>query len=441
MTFYEKLNSILEKYLLPIADVLANQRHFKALRDGFIYAIPLTIMGGLTLIVANPPVGKDVVATNAFLRFMVAWRDWASANSDAISLPFNMTMGIMALFVAIAIAYNLAREYKMNTLSASIISGATFLVVAAPLKEGNFSVTYLDAKGLFTAIIIGFLTVEITRFVKLKNITIKMPEGVPPAVSASFDALIPLAINVLFFHFINLIVQSISGMIIPQAILTVLAPALKTLDSPLPIFMLSTLSQVLWFVGIHGASVTGTVRDPIALANIGANAQAYLAGQPLPYIFTYNFWSYYIVLGGSGATLGLTLLYLRSKSKQLKGIGKVALLPAIFNINEPIIFGTPMVLNPVMFIPFVFVQGINGIVAYYAIKWGLVRADFATVPWTTPAPIGAFLGTLDWRAVVLVFALLVLDIILYYPFFKVYERQLIEDEGGKEDIEAELETN
>ncbi len=442
MTFFEKLNSILEKYLLPIADVLANQRHLKAMRDGFVYSIPLTIMGGLTLIVANPPVGKDVVATNAFLRFMVAWRDWASANSDAILLPFKMTMGIMALFVAIGIAYSLAREYKMNTLSASIISGATFLIVAAPLQEGNLSTTYLDAKGLFTAIIIGFLTVEITRFLKLlKNITIKMPEGAPPAVSPSFDALIPLAINVLFFHFINLIVQSISGMIIPQAILTGLAPALETLDSPLPIFILSTLSQLLWFVGIHGASVTSAVRNPIALSNLGANAEAYLAGQPLPYIFTDTFWSYYIVLGGSGATLGLTLLYLRSKSKQLNGIGKVALLPAIFSINEPIIFGTPMVLNPVMFIPFVFVQGINGVVAYYAIKWGLVRASFGTVPWTTPAPIGAFLSTLDWRAVVLVFALLVLDIILYYPFFKVYERQLIKEESGKEDIEAELKTN
>ncbi|UZQ83317.1 PTS sugar transporter subunit IIC [Thermoanaerobacter sp. RKWS2] len=438
MAFFERLNSTLEKYLMPIADVLANQRHVKAMRDGIVYSIPLTIVGGLTLIVANPPVSKDVVATNIFLKFMVAWRDWASANADAIRLPYNMTMGLLALFVAIGVAYHLARSYKMDPLSSSIISGATFLIIAAPLKEGSLPVTYLDAKGLFTAIIVGLLSVEITRFLKSKGVTIKMPEGVPPAVSSSFDALIPLIINVLLFHFINLIILSISKMIIPQAILASLAPALNTLDSPLLIVVLALVAQLLWFVGIHGAAVVKTIRDPIALTYLAANAEAYLAGQPLPHIFTDTFWAYYMVLGGSGATLGLTLLYLKSKSKQLNAVGKVALLPALFNINEPVIFGTPMVLNPIMFIPFVFVEAINGVIAYYIIKWGLVRAAFATVPWTTPAPIGAFLATLDWRAVVLVLALLVLDAMLYYPFFKAYEKQLIKEESEKENSEAEL---
>ncbi|EMT39486.1 PTS system, lactose/cellobiose family IIC component [Thermoanaerobacter thermohydrosulfuricus WC1] len=438
MAFFERLNSTLEKYLMPIADVLANQRHVKAMRDGIVYSIPLTIVGGLTLIVANPPVSKDVVATNIFLKFMVAWRDWASANADAIRLPYNMTMGLLALFVAIGVAYHLARSYKMEPLSSSIISGATFLIISAPLKEGSLPVTYLDAKGLFTAIIVGLLSVEITRFLKSKGVTIKMPEGVPPAVSSSFDALIPLIINVLLFHFINLIILSISKMIIPQAILASLAPALNTLDSPLLIVVLALVAQLLWFVGIHGAAVVKTIRDPIALTYLAANAEAYLAGQPLPHIFTDTFWAYYMVLGGSGATLGLTLLYLKSKSKQLNAVGKVALLPALFNINEPVIFGTPMVLNPIMFIPFVFVEAINGVIAYYIIKWGLVRAAFATVPWTTPAPIGAFLATLDWRAVVLVLALLVLDAMLYYPFFKAYEKQLIKEESEKENSEAEL---
>lgn len=432
MNFSEKLNLTLEKYLLPLAGTIANQRHLKAMRDGLIYSIPFTVLGGLVLIIGNPPIGKDVVATNIFLKFMVAWRDWAAANSGAIHLPYNMTMGIMALFVALGVSYSLARNYKMDTLSASAIAAATFLVVAAPLKDGNIPTAYLDAKGIFTAIIVGLLTVEITRFLKAKNITIKMPEGVPPAVSSSFDALIPLAINVLFFYFISLMIQGISGMIIPQAIMTALTPATKAIDSLPAIFIFSTIAQLFWFTGIHGAALMGAVLDPFKLANVAANAEQYLAGQPLTHIFTDTFWAYYIVLGGSGATLGLTLLYLRSKSKQLNGIGKVALLPALFNINEPVIFGTPMVLNPIMFIPFVFVQGINGAIAYLAVKVGLVRASFAAVPWTTPAPIGAFLATLDWRAVVLVLVLLVIDIVLYYPFFKIYENQLAKNETGME---------
>ncbi|ADD01613.1 PTS system, lactose/cellobiose family IIC subunit [Thermoanaerobacter italicus Ab9] len=441
MTFYDRLNSVLERYLLPIAGVISNQRHLKAMRDGLIYAIPFTILGGLSLILAFPPIGENVEATNVFLKFMVAWRDWASANMSAILLPYNLTMGFMALFVAVGVAYSLARHYKMDALSASTISAAVFLMVAAPLQDGKLAVNFMDAKGVFTAIIIGLLTVEVTRFLKSKNITIRMPEGVPPAVSSSFDALIPLGVNVILFYSISLIIQKICGMIIPQAILTTLAPAVKAVDSLPVIFIFSTLAQLFWFAGIHGAALVGAVLDPFKYANVAANAEAYLAGQPLPHIFTDTFWAYYIVLGGSGATLGLTLLYLRSKSKQLNGIGKVALLPAIFNINEPIIFGTPMVLNPIMFIPFVFVQGINSVVAYLVIKLGLVRASFASVPWTTPAPIGAFLATLDWKAVVLVFALLVLDTVLYYPFFKIYEKQLIKEESGKEDIEAELETN
>ncbi|TZE81286.1 PTS sugar transporter subunit IIC [Calorimonas adulescens] len=438
MNFSERLNSVLENYLLPIGGALGNQRHLKAMRDGLIYAIPFTIMGGLVLIVGNPPIGENVTESNIFLKIMVAWRDWAAANSAVINMPYSMTMGIMALFVAIGVAYNLARSYKMDTLSASTISAATFLIVAAPIKDGNIPANYIDAKGIFTAIIVGLVTVEITRFLKSNNITIKMPEGVPPAVSSSFDALIPLAVNVLVFYFISLIVQNLSGMIIPQAIMTALTPAVKAVDSAPAIFIFSTISQLFWFIGIHGAALVGAILDPFKLANVAANAEAYMTYQPLPHIFTDTFWAYYITLGGSGATLGLTLLYLRSKSKQLNAIGKVAILPALFNINEPIIFGTPMVLNPIMLIPFVFVQGINGVISYYVVKIGLVNASFASVPWTTPAPIGAFLATMDWRAIILVFALLILDMVLYYPFFKIYEKQLIEQEGEEEGIQEEV---
>lgn len=429
MGFGQKLNQFLEDKLMPAAGAIANNRHLKAMRDGLMSTIPLTIVGGLVLIVSNPPVAKTAQASNFFMKMMIQWRDWAAANANTINTPYRMTMALMAVFVALAVAYNLATSYKMNGLSAGVVSTVVFLIVSGPYVDGKITATYLDAKGIFTAILIGLFTVEITRFLKSKNITIKMPDGVPPAVSSSFDALIPLIVNILVFFTISLVVQSATKMIVPQAMMKALAPAITAIDSAPAIFLVSILAQSFWFVGIHGASIVKTgVIQPFLDSNIAANAEAVVNNQAMPHIFTNPFWAYFIVLGGSGATLAVTFMFLRSRSKQLKTLGKVAILPALFNINEPIIFGAPMILNPIMAIPFIFTQGINGVLAYYITQAGLVGKTFVNVPWTTPAPLGAFLASLDWRAGVLVLALAALDAVIYYPFFKMYEKSLVKQE-------------
>ncbi|GFN35061.1 PTS sugar transporter subunit IIC [Tepidimicrobium xylanilyticum] len=431
-----KFMKFLEEKLMPAATKLSEQRHLKAIRDGLMSTIPLTIIGGISLILAFPPVDPELTKpTNIFNRLLLGWYNWAQANANVIITPYNMTMAIMSLFVAFAIGYSLGKHYEekygTNSLSSGVIAGVVFLLVAAPAEGGMIPTTYLDAKGLFTAMIVGLITVEITKNLLNKGVTIKMPDGVPPAVSASFTALIPMIANVLLFYVINIILISAVGKNIPEAIMSALTPALKGADTIWFMLVIVIIAHLLWFVGVHGAALVGTITAPIFTSNLMANAAARLAGEPMPYVWAEPLWAFMVVLGGSGATLGLTLLMLRSKSSQLKTVAKVAILPGLFNINEPVLFGTPMILNPVLGIPLILVPAVNAIIGYYAIKLGLIRRIFISAPWTTPAPIGLPLSTMDWRAFILVIFVLIVDMIIYYPFFKSYEKVLLEQEKGE----------
>lgn len=447
----EKLNQVLEEKLGPVANVIASQKHILAVRNGVIASIPLTIVGGICLILAFPPIDpKTATGTDFFTQFLLGWHHWSQANFTEIMTPFAMTMGIMALFVAMAVGYNLSMSYKLNPLSGAIMAATTYLLVSAPSQSavflskvkdgmdakaiakmgtGALPTNFMDAKGIFTAIIIGLLVVEVMRFMRDKKITIKMPEGVPPSVVASFEALLPMIVNVFLFYMASLFIQSNFHMILPEAIMKLLAPIVSAVDSAPGVFFIAVFAQLLWFMGLHGAAIVGGVAQPFWDANLLANATEKIAGAPLTHIFTGPFWSYFVVLGGSGATLAFVILMLLSKSEQLKTIGKISWVPALFNINEPVIFGVPLVFNPVMAIPFIFTGAINGVIAFFVVKTGLISPAFVNAPWTTTAPIGAFLSTLDWRAGVLVLLLLALDIVIYYPFFKVFEKQLLQQEG------------
>jgi cellobiose PTS system EIIC component len=431
MKITEKFMNFVEEKMVPVAGAFANQRHLKAMRDGLVQTIPITIFGGLILMVANPPIATTVKATNWFLALMVAWRDWAIYWKAILLVPYQMSFSLLGLFACINIAYCLAQSYKMNTLSAVMTAIITFLVTCVTVnKDGSFIVSYLDAKGMFTGILLAMLTVEVTRFLIKKNITIKMPDGVPPAVTRSFEALIPTAINVLLVYEIGLTVKNLSGLNVPAAIMKLLAPAFTAVDSVGGVFFGGLMAQLLWFAGIHGSSTIKTgVLQPFLDSYINSNAEAVLAGQPMTHIFTNPFWSNYMTIGGSGATLALVILMLiRARSIQMKSLGKIAILPALFNINEPVIFGTPMVLNPLFIIPFLLLEPINGVIAFLATKAGLVGPAYINVPWTTPGIIATFLSTFDFRTVILVLLLIVFDLICYYPFFAVYDKKLAREE-------------
>ena len=196
------------------------------------------------------------------------------------------------------------------------------------------------------------------------------------------------------------------------------------------------IGHLLWFAGIHGAAIVSGMLQMFWLTNLAANQAALAQGAPLPHIFMEAFWTFFIVVGGSGATMGLVICYLKSRSAHLRAIGRLSVVPSMFNINEPVIFGTPIVMNPVFFIPFLLAPMVNAVLAWAAMKFDLVSRVISVVPWTAPAPIGgAWALGWDFRAALLVIVLAVVSAIIYYPFFKVYEKQLLEQEAAESEAE------
>ena len=433
MKFYDKLMGVVENHVAPMAAKVGAQIHVRAMRDGFITAMPFIIVGSFILIFAFPPFAADT--TNAFGR---AWLDFATNNFDAIMMPYNMSMGIMTIFVSLGVAYSLARAYMMDGITCACLSLMSFLLVCAPVTDGALPANHMGGTGIFTAVICAFLAVELVRFLHKHNITIKMPEQVPPAIARCFEMLIPVLIVFMTLYPLSLLVQSQFDMLIPDVVMDLFRP-LVTASNTLPAIIGALLvSQLLWFAGIHGAAIVVGLLTPVFLTNIGANTEAFIAGEPIPNLLTQPFWDFYIFIGGSGATLALAILMAFSRSVHLRSIGRMSAVPGFFQINEPIIFGAPIVMNPLLFVPFLFAPIVNAIIAFTAVKMGFVGMGIATTPWTTPAIIGASWGT-GWTLapVFLVVALLIIDLFIYLPFFKMFEKQLLEDEKKVADSSKE----
>ncbi|EJB5290635.1 PTS sugar transporter subunit IIC [Vibrio cholerae] len=424
MKLYDAIIGIVEKHIAPIAAKVGNQPHVRAMRDGFIVAMPFIIVGSFILIFAFPPFAEDT--TNVFGR---VWLNFATTHFDIIMMPFNMSMGIMTIFVSLGVAYSLAKAYKMDGITSAVLSLMSFLLVAAPAKEDSLSMAHMGGTGIFTAVMCAFFAVELYRFMKKHNITIRMPEQVPPAIARSFEVLLPVLAIFLTLYPLSLFVQAEYGMLIPDAVMAMFKPLISASNTLPAIIGALLVCQLLWFAGIHGAAIVVGLLSPIFLTNISANIDAFVTGQPVPNIFTQPFWDFYIFIGGSGATLALVILMSFSRSAHLKSIGRMSAVPGFFQINEPVIFGSPVVMNPILFLPFVFAPVINATIAYFAIQLGSVGMGVATTPWTTPAIIGASWGS-GWTftPVLLVVGLLILDLLIYLPFFKMFEKQVLEQE-------------
>lgn len=432
MKLYDAIISIVEKHIAPIATKVGNQPHVRAMRDGFIVAMPFIIVGSFLLVFAFPPFSEDT--TNSFGR---VWLDFATTHFDTIMMPFSMSMGIMTIFVSLGVAYSLAKSYKMDGITSATLSLMSFLLVAAPATDGGLPTGHMGGTGIFTAVICAFFAVELYRFMKKHNITIRMPEQVPPAIARSFEVLLPVLAVFFTLYPLSIFVQTQYDMLIPDAVMAMFKPLVSASNTLPAIIGALLVCQLLWFAGIHGAAIVVGLLSPIFLTNISANIDAFVAGEPVQNIFTQPFWDFYIFIGGSGATFALVLLMMFSRSIHLKSLGRMSVVPGFFQINEPVIFGSPVVLNPILFIPFVFTPVINATIAYFAVHAGLVGMGVATTPWTAPAIIGASWGS-GWTLspVLLVIALLILDLFLYLPFFKMFEKQLLEQEQPKQENEV-----
>lgn len=438
---FSTLSEKMDQYISPLANKLSQQRHLKATRDAFMSMLPITLFGSIPIILNAAPVTENT--TNGFL---LAWASFAEQNSMILNWISGITLSAMSLFICIGVTYFLCRHYKEDVLRPLMFAVAGFLMlVLTPMKLGwdgkEVEISFLDGRGILLALFVSIVTVEGYHWMRKKNIgRISMPDSVPASLSETFAALVPGLILMTFFSIIFIIFHAFDTTAV-QFLYNIMAPSFQAADS-LPFTILSIfLIHLFWFFGIHDAALAG-ILGPIRDGNLSINAAEKMAGADLSNIFTTPFWTYFVIIGGSGSVLALAFLMMRSKSKQLSTVGKVGFLPSIFGISEPMIFGTPLMLNPIFFVPFIFTSVFNGIVTYLCMSWGIVGKTFAVFSWQMPAPIGAFLSTMDWRAIVLVVALIALDGLIYYPFFKVYEKNLValEKESEAENTEAAQKT-
>ncbi|GFK23762.1 PTS sugar transporter subunit IIC [Tetragenococcus halophilus] len=425
---FDSISAKMDQYISPIANKLSQQRHLKAIRDAFMSMLPITLFGSIPIILNAAPVTEDT--TNIFL---LAWADFAEKNSLALNWISGLTLNAISLFICMGVVYFLCRHYKEDVLRPMMFAIAGFLMlVLTPMKmgwEGNeVEISFLDGRGILMALFVAIVTVEGYHWMRKKNIgRITMPDSVPASLSETFAALVPGVILMTFFAILFVIFHNFNTTAV-QFIYEAMSPSLQAADS-LPFTILSIfLIHLFWFFGIHDAALAG-ILGPIRDGNLSINAAEKVAGSDLSRIFTTPFWTYFVIIGGSGSVLALSLLMIFSRSKQLSTVGKVGFIPSIFGLSEPMIFGTPLMLNPIFFFPFIFTSVFNGIVTYLCMAGGIVGKTFAVFSWQMPAPIGAFLSTMDWRAVVLVILLIVIDGLIYYPFLKVYEKNLIKLES------------
>lgn len=422
--------SKLEKLLAPLANKLGNQRHLQAISNGMMMSLALIVVGSIFLIVANPPINLDLVDLNTgniFLKALIGWKQWAVANYDVITIPYTMTMGLIGLVTAFGVSYSLAEGYKMKSAINGIIAMCVFLMIAAPVKEGQLSMAYLGADGLFVALIVGLLSVEICRFVG-DRVIFTFPDSVPSAVTNFVNSLLPLAANIIIIYGLNLVVMAMSGKALPELIMSLLTPAISGVDNIWAYIAIFAFSNILWLFGINGSSIIFPIVFTLGLTNSGLNAELVNAGQSASHIMNLQMYRY-AVLGGGGNTLGLVLLMCFSHVKHLRSIGRLSVVPGICGINEPVIFGGPIVLNPILAIPFVLMPCISIGLGYLAQSIGLVSMGYIIDPSFTPFFAQGLLSALDFRNVIFMCVLIAISVAVYYPFFKVYEKSLAEKEG------------
>ncbi|WP_221015024.1 PTS sugar transporter subunit IIC, partial [Klebsiella pneumoniae] len=420
-SFYNFLVGIIEKRLAPMAGVIAQQRYVLAIRDGFIAALPFMIVGSFMLVFIFPP-----ISTNTTFQFAKAWLNFSANYREQLMLPFNMSMGLMTIFISVGVGASLGKQYSLDPITTGLLSLMSFMLVAADLKNGALSMQYFSGQGIFTALLCSIYATEVYRWLKKRNITIKLPEQVPPGVSRSFEVLIPVIVIMITLHPLNLFIEHATGMILPEAIMAMLKPLVAASDSLLAVILAVLLCQILWFAGIHGTMIVTGIMNPFWMANLASNQAALAAGEAIPHTFVQGFWDHFLFIGGVGSTLPLAILLIRSRAAHLRTIGRMGFVPGLFNINEPILFGAPIIMNPILFIPFVFIPVINAILAWYAIDLGLVEKVVMMTAWTTPAPIGASWAT-NWAIapVILCFICMAIAALMYYPFVKAYEKTLL----------------
>lgn len=423
-----KLIELIEKGK-PFFEKISRNIYLRAIRDGFIAGMPVILFSSIFILIAYVP---------------NAWGfHWSKDIETFLMTPYSYSMGILAFFVggttAKALTDSMNRDLpatnQINFLSTMLASMVGFLLMAAePAKEGGFLTAFMGTKGLLTAFIAAFVTVNVYKVCVKNNVTIRMPEEVPPNISQVFKDLIPFTVSVVLLYGLELIVKGTLGVTVAESIGTLLAPLFSAADGYLGITLIFGAYAFFWFVGIHGPSIVEPAIAAITYANIDTNLQLIQAGQHADKVITSGTQMFIVTMGGTGATLIVPFLFMWiCKSERNRAIGRASVVPTFFGVNEPFLFGAPIVLNPIFFVPFIFAPIVNVWIFKFFVDTLNMNSFSTNLPWVTPGPLGIVLGTnFQVLSFILAVLLVVVDTIIYYPFVKVYDEQILEEErSGK----------
>lgn len=441
----DKLISQIEK-MKPFFEKLSRNIYLRAIKDGFISAMPVVLFSSIFMLIAYVPNVWGFYWSDEVVAFIVK--------------PYTFSMGILGLLVSATTARALTDSYnrrlpatkQLNRVSTMIAAIVVFLFLSSTeIAQGEgdavvagFSSGYLGTTGLLAAFVAAFITVIVYNFCMKNDIAIRMPEEVPPNISQAFTDVIPFAIAVVIAYGIDIAIRAFTGVSFAQAIIQMFQPLFTAADGYVGIAIIYGAIGFFWFIGIHGPSIVEPAITAIAFLNMDANLALIQGGEHAANIITPGLQYFVATLGGTGATFVVPYLFMWfGKSKQNKAVGKASFIPTSFGVNEPILFGGPLVLNPVFFVPFVLAPILNvWIFKFFVEVFGMNGFSYF-LPWPTPGPIGIVLGTgIAPLSFVVVALLIVVDAVIYYPFFKVYDKQILEEELSNEDeiIEEQAET-
>lgn len=426
MSSKSKFMDLVETRAMPLVELVSNNKILLAIRDGLVLSMPIMIIGSIAIIIGDFPlqVFQELMASI----FGESWNWW---NWDVI---YPSTMGIVTIFTTFGIAYSLAKSNDVEPLPSGMIAVTAFFLLLIQMDGGGFDAADFGAQSLFSGMLAAIVSTEIYIAVIKKNMVIKMPDSVPLSIARSFTALIPAGIVIILFVVIRGLFALTPYGSINEFILNVLQIPLLGVGTSLfgTILTAGFFNAFFWIFGIHGTLIVQSVMQPIWDAAKYVNLAAYQSGNPLPYIVTSEYLDHFVFLSGSGITLPLCImLAFKAKSKQLRELGKLALIPSIFNVNEPLIYGLPIVMNPIMAIPFFITPMISILISYSAMALNIVsRPTGVAVPFTTPAPFGGFLITGDVKVALMQILVLVISAFIYWPFFRIWDKKCAEEERG-----------
>ena len=432
------MNKLVERIekLKPFFEKLSRNIYLRSIRDGFIAGMPVVLFSSIFILIAFVPNAFGIV--------------WSDKTVEMLMKPYNYSMGILGFLVAGTTAKSFTdmvnrtmdKTKQINFMSTMLAAMIGFLILSAdPAAEGGFLSSFMGTKGLITAFIAAFVTVNIYKVCMRNDVTIKMPKEVPPNISRVFTDLIPFSLSIIILYAVDILVRNMSGNSVAESISLGLTPLFQAADGYLGLTIIFGAYAFFWFVGIHGPSIVEPAIAAILYSNADVNLALMQVGEHADKVITSGTQMFIVTLGGTGATLVVPFMFMiLAKSKRNKVVGRASVVPTFFGVNEPILFGAPIVLNPVFFVPFILAPIVNVWIFKFFVDTLGMNSFTANLPWTTPAPLGMLLGlNFQVKAIILIFVLLIIDTIIYYPFFRVYDEQILEEErSGKADGSSEL---